>query len=129
MLHQMLASALLWLGFLGAGSLAFACQATAATDDCCPQDSSSSCGQQMDYRPTSQACCVAIPAPSQVVAISASRSDTDRKHDSGSPDLLPLPVRIVQAAFDGPNDFPAHPTSTGHFDGTLTYLRTGRLRL
>lgn len=129
MLHRMLASALLGLGFMGAGSLALACQTTGETGDCCPQDSSTLCGQRMDDRPATLACCAAAPAPAKSGSISASRSDNDRKHDSGSPDLLPLPLPTAQAADDPPSDFPAHFAGTRCSDGILTYLRTGRLRL
>lgn len=130
-MRRFMAFLVLWVGLLGAGSPAFACVTAAAAGDCCPPGSPSGCTQayeQLDVEAT--VCCIAAAAPSQMVSAERGRELQAVQDDSRSAD----PIAIVRTSFSlpdprSPPQLDAANVSSARTDATLTYLRTGRLRL
>ena len=122
----------IWFGLLvGVASPELAC-ATAKSGDCCPQDSTSPCGEEKRDHDLGSlaACCVTAPPAPSAVWVEANRNAADQPHGSGSPDTivalawfatLSLHVRAPQSVV------PA--MSLPRTDAALTWLHTGRLRL
>lgn len=111
----------LWAGLLGVGSPAFACAAAASAGDCCPPGAPSDCIQTYEQL---------AAASSQMVSAERGRESQVAQDDCQSPD----PIAIVSTFFSLP-DFGSPPRlgtsnfSSARTDASLTYLRTGRLRL
>jgi len=123
---------MIWFGLLvGMASPAIACAAAARHGDCCPQGSTSPCGEEKGAHQwgSSATCCVNAPAPS-AVSVDVNRNTPQPQHDSGSPDpivafawlaTLSSHVRAPQVVVPV--------ISLPRTDAALTWLRTGRLRL
>ena len=130
-MRRFIAFLVLWAGLLGAGSPAFACAAAASAGDCCPPGAPSGCTQayeQLDIEAT--VCCITAAAPSQMVSAEPGRELQAVQDDCRSAD----PIAIVSTSFPLPNlrsppRLNASNVYSAHTDATLTYLRTGRLRL
>ena len=130
-MRRFIAFLVLWAGLLGVGSPAFACAAAASAGDCCPPGAPSGCTQayeQLDIEAT--VCCITAAAPSQIVSAERGRELQAVQDDCRSPD----PIAIVSTSFSLPN-LRSPPrlitpnVCSARTDATLTYLRTGRLRL
>jgi hypothetical protein len=130
-MRRFIALLVLWAGFLGAGSPAFACATAAAAGDCCPPGAPTGCTQAYDQHDIDAAiCCITAAAPSQMVYAERGRELQLVQDDCRSAD----PIAIVSTSF-----LPPDPRSTPRFDvanvspactdASLTYLLTGRLRL
>jgi hypothetical protein len=121
----------LWAGLLGAGSPAFACASAAAAGDCCPPGAPTGCTQaygQLGIEAT--VCCITAAAPSQMVSAERGRELHAIQDDCRSAD----PIAIVSTSFSlldrrSPPLFNACHDFSARTDASLTYLRTGRLRL
>jgi hypothetical protein len=129
-MRRLIALIVLCAGLLGVGSPVIAC-ATAAAGDCCPAGAGSGCSpgfQQLD--PAATACCLAGNASSPAMSAEFTRGVQALARDGGSDDpvalvstCLSLPQRTASSAFAAAI---VQPKAT---DRSLTYLRTGRLRL
>lgn len=130
-MRRSIAMLVLWIGLLGAGSPAFACATAAAGGDCCPPGTASGCSQtyeQLDVEAT--VCCITAAAPSQIVAVERSREADLVQRDGGSAE--PIVAAAALRSFADLRQrlcFEAPASRLVHTDASLTYLRTGRLRL
>jgi hypothetical protein len=120
-MRRFIAFLVLWAGLLGVGSPAFACAAAAAAGDCCPPGAPSGCTQTYEQL---------AAASSQIVSAERGRDLQAVQDDCRSPD----PITIVSTPFPLPDlRSPPRPdasiVSSARTDASLTYLRTGRLRL
>ena len=130
-MRRFIAFLILWAGLLGAGAPAVACATAAAAGDCCPPGAPAGCTQpyeQLDIEAT--VCCITGAAPSQMVSAERGRELQAVQDDCRSAD----PLAIVSSSFSVPElrsplRFNASNVSSARTDATLTYLRTGRLRL
>src|SRR5215207_511260 len=129
-MRRFIAFLVLWAGLVGAGSPAFACATAAAAGDCCPPGAPrcTQAYEQLGIEAT--VCCITAAAPSQLVSAERGRELQPIQDDCRSTD----PVATGSASFRLPN--PASPArfnpprvSSALRDDSLTYLRTGRLRL
>jgi hypothetical protein len=127
--RQLSIALMLCLGLIWAASPALAC-ARMAHRDCCPTDSSSPCEgeKSRDLGALTALCCVTAPAAATSVAADLPRAA--HLQDTGSPDPV---VLLAWFATFSPRDYsqppaPPHPLVAPP-DGSLTYLRTLRLRL
>lgn len=130
--RRMTASLVLWLGLLGLGSPAFACSMAAVPNgDCCPEGSQSPCTDGGANYDTAKAasCCNAVPAASPTGSVNAGLNAPDLKPNSLSPDSPVVPSWMACAATVNPPDVVPRSAFSSRTDATLTYLRTGRLRL
>lgn len=133
-MRRLTALLVLWVGLLGAISPAFACAVTTSNGDCCPADASSECRQAWAFERLESASaamyCLAPAMPSQAVAIALAGNPNEPQHDG----RLPEPSAIVVWADFFPDiapqrEFIAPISVDARTDATLTYLKTGRLRL
>ena len=129
MIRRLIASLVLVACLLGIVQPALACANSASRTDCCPAGSPAGAGEQM--RPASASieaygCCALRAAISP--SVSAVRARTAQGHASGSPAVVALPTVVPLE-----QHVPALRTPVlrvpDHVDGSLTYLRTARLRL
>jgi hypothetical protein len=132
--RRLTALLVLWVGLLGAISPAFACAVSPSGGDCCPPDASPECRQAWAFERLESASaamyCLAPAMPSQAVTIGVARDPLESQHDGP----LPEPCAIVAWAEFYPDrspqrEFIAPLKVDARTDATLTYLKTGRLRL
>ena len=118
-------------GFLGAGSPALACATAAAAGDCCPPGAPSGCTQayeQLDIE--ASICCFTAAAPSQLVAADRGHELQVVQLERRSADPIDAGAFApVFAALRYPTHLDVPAVSASPTDASLTYLRTGRLRL
>jgi hypothetical protein len=129
-MRRLIALLVLWTALLGVGSPAFAC-ATAAAGDCCPPGALTGCSQTYEQSDVvATICCITAPAPSQVVSVEAGRERQVLQLDRGSPDPIVIVSKSATLSeFQQRTHFTAPLVSSASTDASLTYLRTGRLRL
>ena len=129
MIRRLIASLVLVACLLGIVQPALACANSASRTDCCPAGSPAGAGEQM--RPASASieaygCCALRAAISP--SVSAVRARTAQGHASGSPAVVALPTVVPLGQHVPALRTPALRVPD-HLDGSLTYLRTARLRL
>lgn len=109
---------------------AFACERLAglAQSQCCCEEGFAPCPKVTGERP---GCCAVIAAPPhQLADVSAQAMPTPDYGKDGQPPALPAPISIVAVASTGHVAAPPLPSrDTPWLQGSLTYLRTARLRL
>ena len=129
-LRQLTAVLLVWVSLLGTTTAALACDTPKA--DCCPPNSRTPCN---DPRPSFQliapaTCCAVAPVQSRNLAVESERSARERDQSSGSPDLVAIAAWVALGPEASTNSIADPPAAAApRTDGTLTYLRTARLRL
>jgi hypothetical protein len=124
----------LWVGLLGALSPAFACVDARSDGSCCPPDAPADCRvawtlERSEFKGSIS--CIATPAASRLAFV-----DADRKRDAAASDggLTTWSGVLAAAPSEPRGDFSvalllvANDASSSA-DASLTYLRTGRLRL
>ena len=127
--RQLTAILLVWASLLGTSTAALTCATPA---DCCPPNSRTPCNYpEPSFQVTAPAiCCTVAPAQSRNLAVATERSAPERDQSSGSPDLVVVAAWLAlgpEASTRRIADPPA--AAAPRTDGTLTYLRTARLRL
>ena len=129
MVRRLFASSVVLACLLGILQPAVACAAACASHtDCCPGGSLAGSGEQLHQpSPSVQAsrCCELRPAIA--TSVSAIGGRTDQGHASGSSAAIALPALIPVGR--PPQELRAPAQIPDHFDESLTYLRTARLRL
>lgn len=129
-MRRFIAFLVFWAGLLGAGSPAFACASAAAAGDCCPPGAPGCTQAYEQLGIEATVCCITAAAPSQMVSAERGRELQALQDDCRSTD----PVATVSTSFRFPDPasparFNAPNVSSALRDDSLTYLRTGRLRL
>jgi hypothetical protein len=129
-MRRFIAFWVLWAGLLGAGSPAFACASAAAAGDCCPPGAPGCTQAYEQLGIEATVCCITAAAPSQMVSAERGRELRALQDDCRSSDPVatvstsfPFPAPASPVRFNAPN------VSSALRDDSLTYLRTGRLRL
>jgi hypothetical protein len=128
-LRRLAAWLILCVGVVAFGSPVLACGALAApTEDCCPQGAPSPCSRGEPAGGV--ACCAVAPITFQSAALEAHRTSPEQPLEPGSPDPLILATGLAALATVPTASILALAAEPepGR-DATLTYLRTGRLRL
>jgi hypothetical protein len=115
-----------WLGLLGVAMPALAC--SAGVEACCPVGKSLPCGTGSGLQATApfSLCCSAGPTSTSALAVKPNRDvDSSLKFTTAT-----LPA-VSNSTADTPAAQPFFPYSlpVQRADASLTYLRTGRLRL
>jgi hypothetical protein len=124
----------LWLGLLGALSPAFACPEARSDGSCCPSDAPADCRiawtlERSEFR--GSVSCVAAPVASQVAFDAANWQRDAAASDGGLTTwwaLLPATPAESRRGFSAALLLIGNDASSSA-DASLTYLRTGRLRL
>jgi hypothetical protein len=129
-LRRLALSLVFWVGVLGVTSPALACAAPAELErDCCPEGPSDPCGGGSTE--ARAPCCIAAPATGGAVAADVTHRQLARPIDNDSPDPLVLTAWLQTLVIGAAVPDPFVPKKPFSYlsDATLTYLRTGRLRL
>ena len=115
----------LWVALIGAVAPALACAKPQSGMDCCPPDAPADCRIAWSFERADESAAVARAVSIESIGVHSADAG------SGSPDSSGLPAASLH--------FPSHvdlhslrygvPASEFVSDATLTYLRTGRLRL
>jgi hypothetical protein len=129
-LRRLTASLVIALVLLGTGAPAVACAMELGKRDCCPEGTTMPCGGDgAGYTMQVAACCVSAPQSSSSW-VSSSRSHAEPQDHSGSPDpVIAFAWIATLTSLRHVSGIPTHSVAPIRSDGSLTYLRTGRLRL
>lgn len=130
-MHRLTAILAIWLSLFGVAMPALACSMGVDAGGCCPIRMQSPCGGSGESlsNATVALCCSAGPTSTAGLSVKTSRSSQAAFHP-GTPDQLVVSswaaINTISTAAHRifPTSIPTHPA-----DASLTYLRTGRLRL
>jgi len=121
----------IWLSLLGVAMPVLACSMGAAGQGCCPAGTQSPCGagRESQWNPTVDLCCSAGPTSANATSAEPSRNIQSLLHP-GTPDQFVVGggTTANTASAAAQSLFPSWIPSK-RADASLTYLRTGRLRL
>jgi hypothetical protein len=123
-MRRLTALLIVWVGLLGAIAPAFACAMPTSDSSCCPPDAPADCRQAWEFERLET---VASPVPSKMSSVEAVRTSQHDARSPESPVITAAPPFIANSAQRGELVVPAE--SIARTDATLTYLKTGRLRL
>ncbi len=123
-MRRLTALLVVWVGLLGAIAPAFACAMPATGGSCCPSDAPAECRQAWEFERLET---VPSPAPSKMISVEPAQKS---QHDAPSPESAVIAAASPYiASFERRGEFIAPAESIARTDATLTYLKTGRLRL
>lgn len=130
-MRRFIALLMLCAGLFGAGSPALACATAAAAGDCCPSGAPSGCTQAYEQLGIEASiCCLTAAAPAHLVVADPGRELQVVQPERRSAD--PVHAGVMAPVFADLR-YPTLPelpaVSSSRTDASLTYLRTGRLRL
>ena len=112
-MRRLTALLIVWVGLLGAIAPALACAMPASDGSCCPPDAPAECRQAWEFE--------------RLETVEAARTSQHDARSPESPVIAAAPPSKANSAYRDEFIVPAE--SIARTDATLTYLKTGRLRL
>jgi hypothetical protein len=126
--RRLIAALVVVASLLGIVQPAIACATCVSRTDCCPAGSPPGCSesgfQAASCTQTSSCCALSTTAAPSVLAVKAR---TPQAHVSASSVAIALPTMVGLGQLPEPRTLAAR--IPDHFNESLTYLRTARLRL